>query len=214
MTRQDGVGSGLLDGNAVHEAFMEIVGRVKPSFAITTVVNDTGQAVEVFCGDWIESHRTACGTYAEDHTVSIEGKRGLVIVSCGGTPYDINMIQAHKALQAASKACIDDGTIILIAQCSEGLGHNDLLNWFDSDNSYQLAERLRERYQVNGQTSWSLLEVAEKFRVVAITQLDDDAIKRMRMIPARSLDDAIQKAARTSRGYIIPNGAKTAIWVA
>ena len=42
LSRRDGVDTGLLDGNAVNEAFMEAVAKVNPAFAITTVVNDAG----------------------------------------------------------------------------------------------------------------------------------------------------------------------------
>ena len=117
-TRREGVGTGLLDGNAVHEAFVEAASVIKPSFCVTTVVNDSGEAVDLFCGDWITSHRAACDAYAEKNTIMINEKRDVVFVSCGGSPYDINMIQAHKALEAASHACNEGvGTIILLAEC-------------------------------------------------------------------------------------------------
>ena len=56
---------------------------------------------------------------------------GAVIVSCGGLPYDINMIQAHKALDMAAHACVDGGTIIFLAECIDGPGRSDFMKWFD-----------------------------------------------------------------------------------
>src|SRR3982751_20921 len=120
-SRREGVGIGLLDGNVVHEAFVEAASMVKPSFAINTIVSDAGEAVDLFCGDWKTSHRAACDAYAEDRTVRITEKRPLVVASCGGYPYDINMIQAHKALEAASRACEDAGRVVLLAECRDGL---------------------------------------------------------------------------------------------
>ena len=96
--RRDGVDTALLDGNAVNEAFMEAVAKVNPAFAISTIVNDRGEAVDLYCGNWKTSHRASCDAYASDHTVHIAEKRDLVIVSGGGFPHDINIIQAHKAL--------------------------------------------------------------------------------------------------------------------
>ena len=208
-TRRNGVGTALLDGNAVHEAFVQAASFVKPSFAVSTVVNDAGDAVDLFCGDWITSHRAACDEYARKNTIAIAEKRDLVVVSCGGSPYDINMIQAHKALEAASHACKEGGTIVFIAECKEGMGRNDFLNWFTAGNSEALAERLCESYQVNGQTAWSLLRKAEKFDVKVLTNLSEAETNQMRM---RKIERSeIENILHDSNGYILPFGARSLI---
>ena len=125
LSRCEGVDTGLLDGNAVNGAFMEAVAKINPVFAMTTVVNDAGAVVDLFCGNWITSHRAACDAYATEHTIKIAEKRDLVIASCGGFPHDINMIQAHKTLDAAARACKRGGTIILLAECADGLGRDN-----------------------------------------------------------------------------------------
>jgi nickel-dependent lactate racemase len=130
-----------------------------------------------------------------------------VIVSCGGSPYDINMIQAHKALDMAAAACVDGGLIILLAECVDGLGRGDFLKWFESADSRALEARLRAAYEVNGQTAWALLTKTERFRVHLITRLADDDVRRMRMIPARSIDEALADVTPNSKGYIMPRGA-------
>jgi nickel-dependent lactate racemase len=203
-SRRSGVGPGRLEGNAVHEAFTKAVSSaIEPSFAINTIVNDNGEAVDLFAGNWKTSHLKACKAYAATHIVEVDEKRNLVIVSCGGYPFDINMIQAHKALDAAARACEDGGTIVLLAECSDGLGRADFLNWFDAKDSGELAERLCERYQVNGQTAWSLLEKTERFDVRVVTSLDHITARKMRM---RKIEEISDLAG--SGGYIIPDGAK------
>ena len=202
-SRRAGVDTGLLDGNAVHEAFVEVVKKINPAFAVNTIVNDAGEAVDLNCGDWIASHRVACDAYAREHTIEIPEKRDLVIVSCGGFPHDINLIQAHKSLEAASKACNDGGTIIFLAECSDGLGRNDFLRWFKAKNSTELASRLCEKYQVNGQTAWSLLKKAEQFDIRIVTSLDESELEQMRLKSVKSIEPDGLKS-----GYILPNGAK------
>ena len=64
----------------------------------------------------------AAGQYLADHSVEIEQKLPVVIVSCGGYPHDINVIQAHKSLDMAAHACEDGGAIVLLAECRDGLG--------------------------------------------------------------------------------------------
>jgi len=206
--RRKGVGAGVLDGNAVHEAFMEVVRTMKPSFAVNTIVNNSGEAVDLFCGDWETSHRKACELYASEHTIETGEKRGLVIVSGGGFPFDINMIQAHKALDMASRVCADGGTIIFLAECADGLGRKDFLDWFGAKNSNEMAEKLCESYQVNGQTAWNLLRKAEKFNIQIITSLEENEARSMRLHKTRNLQDALSKTDSKARGYILPFGAK------
>jgi nickel-dependent lactate racemase len=205
-TRREGVGAGILEGNAVHEAFAEVAAKINPSFSINTIVNEKGEASEIFCGDWQAAHEKACEFYAENHTIEAGEKRDIVIASCGGFPYDINMIQAHKTLDTASRACREGGTIVLLAECSEGLGRNDFLSWFEAGNSVKLAEKLCEKYQVNGQTAWNLLRIAENFDVRIVTSLDETETRPMRIQKARDLTEIAIDSEK--KGYILPFGAK------
>lgn len=206
--RRAGIGCGLLDGNRVHEACESIAAAISPSFLINAVVNEDGRAVRVYAGDWRAAHRTGCVEYARDHSIKIDAKRKIVVASCGGAPYDINLIQAHKTLEMAAQACTAGGTIVLIAKCEEGFGRKDFLKWFDVEDSHALAESLREHYEVNGQTAWALLTKAEAFKVYLVSDLHDKDVRQMRLVPARNVDDALAQAnAEAEAGYILPHGA-------
>ncbi len=201
--RRKGVEVGKLEGNPVHEAFIEVVRQKPPTFAISTIVNDGGELVDLFCGDWKTSHEKACKIYAENHTIKIKEKRDLLIVSGGGFPFDLNMIQAHKALEMASHACSKGGTIYFLAECPKGLGRDDFIYWFEAENSKELAENLCEKYQVNGQTAWSLLKKAENFDIKIITNLVLEVTDKMRLNKVLNLPDFDNK-----KGYVLPSGAK------
>ena len=207
-TRRAGVEVGRLAGNPVHEEFLEIVEKINPAFAVNTIVDEAGNAARVFAGNWRASHERACEFYAANFAVEIEEKRPLVIVSAGGAPLDLNLIQAHKALEMASHACLEGGTIVWLAECSDGLGRNDFLDWFAAENSAKLAENLCRKFQVNGQTAWSLLEKAERFKIYLISDLPGETVKKMRLVQAQSLDEFFSKINRNQNGYILPFGAK------
>ena len=205
--RRAGVGAGLLNGNAVNEECERVALMIAPVFIVNAIVDDRGRVEQVFAGDWRAAHARACEVYASSHARRITEQRALVIVSCGGSPYDINMIQAHKALDRAAAACVDGGTIVLLAECGDGLGRAEFLKWFESADSRALEARLREAYEVNGQTAWALLTKTERFRVHLITKLADDDVRKMRMIPARSIDEALTDITPNTKGYIMPRGA-------
>lgn len=204
--RKAGVGTALLDGNAVHEECDRVAQLIDPAFGINTIVGPQKRVVNLFCGDWRAAHRAACDDYLEQHSLNISAKRDVVIASCGGSPYDINLIQAHKALHMASHACNDGGTIVLLAECIDGLGRPDFMKWFDSADSCALAKRLQSEYEVNGQTAWTLLRKAETYRVCLVSELPDEQVKRMRMIPARSIAEALEGISNKT-GFIMPRGA-------
>ena len=206
--RREGVGTGRLEGNAVHEAFVEIVEKIAPAFSLQTIVDEQGRAIKVFAGHWKSSHLAACDFYAKTYSLSVPEKRSKVIVSCGGAPYDTNVIQAHKALLMAAEVCEKGGTIVWLAECKDGLGRDDFLNWFDAANSSELADRLSEKYQVYGQTAWSLMSVMEDHRVIMVTDLPEEITRRLRVQTARTLDDAMSQLDRDKPGYIVPYGAK------
>ncbi|MFL6333456.1 MAG: nickel-dependent lactate racemase [Pyrinomonadaceae bacterium] len=205
--RRAGVGTGRLDGNAVHEECERIAAEAAPSFLINTVTDAGGRVVRVYAGDWRAAHRLACAEYADSHTVKIEEKRPVVFASAGGAPFDLNLIQAHKALEMASYACAEGGHIVLVAECADGLGRPDFLKWFDSADSRALEARLREGYEVNGQTAWSLLTKAERFRVQLISNLPEEDVRHMRMTPARTLEEALARTDSDEPGYVLPRGA-------
>ncbi len=204
--RRLGVGTGMLDGNAVNEECERIAAMIDPVFSINAIVDDHGRAVGIFAGQWQKAHRRACERYKLGHSLEIREKRPVVVVSAGGSPYDLNLIQAHKALDMAAHACVDSGTIILLAECGDGLGRADFLKWFESADSSALETRLRKAYEVNGQTAWSLLTKTERFHVHIVTKLEEDDVRRMRMNPVRSIEEALS-ATENSRGYIMPRGA-------
>ncbi|MFZ0750675.1 MAG: nickel-dependent lactate racemase [Pyrinomonadaceae bacterium] len=205
--RRTGVGSGLLKGNAVSEECDRVAAMINPAFLVNTIVDERGRPEQVFAGHWRTAHERACEAYAATHSQRIPEKRDVVIVSCGGAPYDINMIQAHKALEMAVHACVDGGTIVLLAECGDGLGRPDFLKWFEAEDSRALETRLREAYEVNGQTAWALLTKTERFRVHIITHLSEDEIRRMRMHPAPSIESVLAEIPATAKGYLMPRGA-------
>lgn len=205
--RRAGVGTGRLDGNAVHEECERVAAEIAPSFLINTVVDERGRATRLYAGDWRAAHRLACAEFAGTHAIKIAEKRPVVVASCGGSPHDINLIQAHKALDMATYACAEGGHVILVAECADGLGRADFIDWFDAADSRALEATLRERYAVNGQTAWALLTKAERFRVHLVSRLPDEQVRRMRMTPARTIEEALAKVGGDQDGYVMPHGA-------
>jgi nickel-dependent lactate racemase len=186
--------AGNLDGNPVHRAMVEACALANPSFILNTVLGADKQIVAAFAGEWREAHEAGCRFYHEHFTASIAEKGDLVIASCGGFPKDINLIQAHKSMEYASQALADGGVMILLAECRDGFGNATFFNWFRHKSLPAFETALRGGYEINGQTAYSLLQKAQRFRIILVSQFPKQQVEEMGMIAARSLDDAMALA--------------------
>lgn len=208
LEKRPGIVSGRLDGNPVHEDMSEACAMLNPSFLVNTVIGSDGEIVAVYAGHWREAHRKGCDEYGDAHSAAAREKRPLIIVSAGGAPRDINLIQSHKAMEHASNLLEEGGTMIALAECIDGLGRNDFLQWFAPGGSRATAQMLVENYHIYGQTAWGLRRKAERFRLMLISALDAGIVRRMSLEPQPSLEAALAEVS-TERGYIIPSGLTT-----
>lgn len=200
-----------LEGNPVHEDMEEAAKLVdRPLYVFNTILDRRKQVEKIYEGDWQAAHRAGCRDYLDSHSVRLKARRPYAIVSAGGFPRDINVIQAHKAYEFAQHAVEPGGTIILLAECREGMGHSSFFPWFDNRNLEDFERKLRAGYQVYGQTAYSLLTKARRFNLILVSSLDPAAVEAMGLCPARNLEEAMAVAEKTTKGcpgYILPFGS-------
>lgn len=200
--------TGNLDGNPVHQAMVEGCAMAKPDFILNTVLAPDKQIMAAFAGDWREAHEEGCQFYSGRFAFPLREKADLVIASCGGFPKDINLIQAHKSMEYASQAICDGGILILLAECRDGFGNATFFNWFSHKRLDVFEAALREHYEINGQTAYSMLQKAQHFRIILVSQFPVQQVKEMGMVPAGTLDEAMVMACELLppdwRAYLMP----------
>ncbi len=187
--------TGNLEGNPVHRAMVEGCALAKPAFMLNTVLAADKRIIAAFAGDWREEHEAGCRFYRDRFAYPLAVKGDLVIASCGGFPKDINLIQAHKSMEYASQALKDGGVMILLAECRDGFGNGTFFSWFRHKRLEEFEAALRAHYEINGQTAYSLLQKAQRFRIILVSQFPGQQVKEMGMIPAHTLDEAMELAA-------------------
>jgi nickel-dependent lactate racemase len=206
---------GILDGNPMHEELMAALALVPlPLFLINTVVDDEKQVLNLFAGNVKDAHRAGCDWYKEHFGVEVEEKADVVIVSAGGYPKDIDFIQTHKALDHAQAAVKDGGTIILIGKCKDGIGNPYFLPWFDYPTADEMEPFVRESDKVYAQTAYATRLKAERFSILFVSDLEDKDVRKMGMVPMKSLAEAVSSIDTGTKllCYVIPEGSKTLIF--
>lgn len=186
--------TGNLVGNPVHQAMVEGCKMARPDFILNTVLTPDKQIIGAFAGDWLLAHEAGCRFYRERFAFPLQAKADLVIASCGGFPKDINLIQAHKAMEYSSQSIKEGGVMILLAECRDGFGNSTFFNWFRFKQLDEFESALREHYEINGQTAYSMLQKAQRFRIILVSQFPAREVEEMGMIPANSLEGAMNLA--------------------
>jgi len=202
--------TGNLDHNPVHGAMEEACAMVQPDFILNTVLSPLKRIIAAFAGDWRSAHRDGCSFYAENFAFPLQERADLVVVSCGGFPKDINVIQSHKSMEYAGQALKEGGVIILLAECRDGYGNATFFDWFRFRDLTSFETRLRSHYEINGQTAYSLLQKALRFRIILVSSLPPEEVLTMRMTPAEDLDRALRIAEDMLpddfTAFVIPEG--------
>ena len=192
--------TGNLDNNPVHQAMSEACALATPAFILNTVLAPDKRIIAAFAGHWQEAHQAGCRYYREHFSYPLSNKADLVVVSCGGFSKDINLIQAHKSMEYAAQALADGGVMILLAECRDGFGNSTFFNWFRHTQLDEFEDALREKYEINGQTAYSVLQKAQRLRIILVSEFPEAQVEAMGMLPARTLDEALQRAEQ-----LLPN---------
>ncbi|HBW37813.1 nickel-dependent lactate racemase [Desulfosporosinus sp. BICA1-9] len=206
--------TGKMEGNPVAEDMLEIARLVGVDFILNVVVNEKKEFVYLAAGELYEAHLAGCRVTEEIFGIEIEEKAELVIVSSGGYPKDTQLYQSIKALDNASYAVKEGGVIILVSECSEGVGSQPFQEFFKDDEVEGMNARLHADFTMPGYISLKTASICQKSPVILISSLSEDLVKGVKMIPSNSPAGALQLASQIlghqpESVYIMPHGGST-----
>ena len=184
--------SGVLDKNPLAEDLAEFETFCPADLAIHGILNSQGQVCDLLPGAGTDHFQNACAEHGKHCEVSVNRDYDLVIASCGGYPKDINFIQSHKAIEHASKFVRNNGMLIILAECKDGVGSKTLLPWFEMGNWKNAFDKLAQNYEGNGGTALSMMSKSERIRILMVTTLSDSlcntiGIEKISMDQAKQL---------------------------
>jgi len=195
MTSQSATVAALA-GNPVSEEMVEAGRKVDVGFIVNVVVDATGNVCAVVAGDveqaWLEGVRQC----REISVTPIDHLFDVAIAGAGGYPKDINVYQAQKALDNAQRAVAPGGTIVLVADCTEGFGEPTFERWMiESSSLDDIFARFADKFELGGHKAYSLARVIREKEVILVSGLPDSTVRQLFMTPARSIDDALRLVA-------------------
>ena len=206
--------TGKMEGNPVAEDMLEIARKVGVDFILNVVVNEKKEFVYLAAGELHQAHLAGCRVVEEIFGIKIQEKADLVFVSCGGYPKDIQLYQAIKALDNATYAVREGGVIILVSECSDGIGSRPFEEFFHYGDVEDMSAKLHQDFTMPGFVSLRTASICRKTPVILISALPEDVVKRMKMLPASSPAEAWQLATQLlgrqpESVYLMPHGGNT-----
>jgi nickel-dependent lactate racemase len=198
---------GNLKGNPIAEDLKEIHDLLPPYCSIHALLNSRGFPARYTFGKTYQDFLAACAQVDSCYTISTTGQYRLVVCSAGGYPKDINMLQAHKTIYNAANLVQGGGTLVVFAECREGVGSATFLPYFQMGGRQEAFRQLAKNYTGNGGTALAMMEKTGRIRVLLVTALEDD-VCRLIGTQRITLDSARRLVAEASNSVaVIPCGS-------
>jgi nickel-dependent lactate racemase len=112
---------GVIEGNGVQDAATQNCLMAKPQFMLNVTLNGDKEITNVFAGDVIQAHRVGCEFVKHHAMVAVDHSFDIVITTNAGYPLDQNLYQTVKGMSAGAQIVKEGGSIISVAECSDGL---------------------------------------------------------------------------------------------
>ncbi len=209
-----GAASGVADGNPVRADIEEAARMAGLDFVVCAVLDESGRAIRVFAGDPMEAHRQAAKVVDRAYKVRIPRKADIVLVSPGGFPKDINLYQAHKAIENAKYAVREGGTMIVLAECPEGIGHKVFCQWIEEAVvPDDVIQRLKRQFVFGGHKAVALARLvglADTYLVSTLTrEQTEKAFMKHSADAQETLDAAVARYGPKPSIIVLPYGNVT-----
>jgi len=203
----------VLEGNPVQVASREILKVVDVDFAVNIVSDPKGVPIRVFAGAVEKSWRSAVELAEKTYSTKIE--RGeVVVVSAGGYPYDRTLYRASLAAENALRLRRRDGTVILLAEASEGYGEPSFYKYMTEYKDIRNLERsLRMKWTMGGEAAYRLRKVMEGGQLLLVSMIPDNIARALDIKVSRTASDALnyvnRRAGKELKVAIAPFGSVT-----
>jgi len=213
---------GVTEGNPIWEEIMEIAALVGKSFLVNITLNREQEITGVFAGDLREAYGKGCAFVKEGAMVPVDRPFDIVITSNSGHPLDLNLYQAVKGMSAAGLVVREGGSIIVAADCWDGIPEHGLFGQMlmAAGSPEELLRTIRKP-GFQKQDQWQvqiLLKLLKRSDIyIRSGNLTDKQLRAVLLKPAHrietTVDDLLKKYGRDARICVLPEGPQTIPYV-
>ncbi|MGB7532757.1 MAG: nickel-dependent lactate racemase [Halobacteriota archaeon] len=182
-----------IEDNPVHQDMTEAASFAPPDFVINTVADSAGNLVDAYAGEMNSVLLT--GAEVMKKLSSLETDLfDILVVSAGGFPKDRNLYQATKAIENCYRAVVPGGTLILVAECREGIGDPYFEEWMNKYAAYKdAADAIRTNFVLGGHKAFYIKKTMKKVHLAIVSELDTQILDRWGITGYTTLREALKK---------------------
>jgi nickel-dependent lactate racemase len=188
---------GWVEGNPFHMHAVEAAKMAGTDFILNTVQNDRKELTQVVAGDvekaWLEGVKGS----REMFEVTVPRPADIVITTPGGFPKDIDLYQSQKSMASSELVVKEGGTVILLAECKDGVGAHGFYEWMSAATCPQdvIDRFIREGYSIGASKAWLFSRCLKRSDLIVVSKsIDNKTLKEMFTQRADTAADAIQMA--------------------
>lgn len=188
---------GVLEGNPLHIEATEIALMAGVDFNVNVTIDDQRRLTGIFAGDIVESHLAGVRSVEKQVMATVPTAVDAVLVSSAGYPLDTTFYQAVKGVLAAVEIVKPNGSIILVAECSEGIGSGPFTDLIlKTKDLKQFIHDIHDpaNFVID---QWQLEELAKAVRKAEIYCYADgipyDQLKDLFVQPIRTPEEGIER---------------------
>ena len=210
--------AGILEGNPIHRDMVEAAKMAGVAWILNVALDQEKRVRAAFAGDLELAHRK--GTeYVSEHSSCPLVKGDIVITTNGGYPLDQNLYQSPKAMATADVCCREGGVIIMCCACEDGIGGTNFEKIMTGGTAEEIDRYLSaippEQTIPEQWCAQVCIRCMLRHTIILVSGLHPDLIRKANMIPAASIEEALEKAygiaGRNAELVIIPDGATTLV---
>jgi nickel-dependent lactate racemase len=206
------VRSGNIKDNPIHLDMLEVAAAVKPSFIFNVIMGHDGKIAHAVCGDCVTAHDAGRKIVDDLYAVPIDALADITISSQGGYPKDIDVCQTGKGIYHTQEATKPGGTMIILSDCTEGIGPPDANTIFlECTTNAEREREVRNLFTVPKYVSYYMCTAAEKWDIIIVGGGDPALLAKTAFRTARTVNEALEMAfkrgGRNQKIYLMPQGS-------
>ena len=213
---------GVTEGNPLWEDLRDVALRAGRSFLLNVSLNEQRQITGVFAGDILAAHQVGCEFVRKSAMQKFDAPFDIVITTNSGYPLDLNLYQGVKGMSAGARVVKEGGTLILAAECREGVPADSPL-----DKLLRSASTIEDVLAMLNSPGFIRPEqwqaqiqaiVQRKANVLVHSSLTDEVVRAAHLTPCHDISATVTELVRANgngtRIAVLPQGPLTIPYLA
>ncbi len=191
--------TGVINGNPIHDDMLYAARAARLDFIVNVVIDADHEPIFAAAGDCDLAHRVGRDFLASKCRVNAI-PADIVVSTNGGYPLDQNIYQSVKGMTAAEATVKEGGVIVMLSRANDGDGGKSFHETFKNERDLQKMMRgflstKPEDTIIDQWQSQIFARLLMKATVIFVSDCDDQTVDDLHMIPAHSVEEAMEKAA-------------------